>query len=51
MTDLETFQMAIDLAEADLIKAAADYFELFPSLREFRIVISDDGLIQIHNKE
>ena len=49
MTDLETHQMAIDLASTDIINAAKDYFDLFPGLREFKVTISNDGVVILDN--
>ena len=43
MTNLEVHEMAIDLALADIREAAKDLFDLHPGMREFTVIISDDG--------
>jgi hypothetical protein len=47
MSDLETFGLAEDLAATDILNAAKDFFDLHPSQREFKVVISDDRVADI----
>jgi hypothetical protein len=49
MTDDETFQMGVDLAATDVLNAAKDYFAWFPELREFKVKISNDGVVILDN--
>jgi hypothetical protein len=41
---------AADLAGTDIINAAMDYFDLFPDLREIKIVKRDDGVAMYDDK-
>ena len=48
MSDAETHQAAIDLNAEDIIIHAQDFFACFDGLKEFKVVLLDNGVVQLH---
>ena len=47
MSDAELHQATIDMNAEDIIEHARDFFACFDGLTEFKVVLLDNGVVQI----